>query len=81
MKTKKTKTMKTRIEKITLYSYKAWWKNPQNQKKKLTSYSCKFETVEAAKKWYLNFGKALEKKFKRELIFSETIITKEIELT
>ena len=73
--------MKTKTVEITLYSYKAWWFNPKTQEKELTSYSSKFETIEAASKWYVDFGIPLEKRFKRKLIPSETTAIRKIPVT
>jgi len=55
----------------TKYSYKAWWFNPSFQKKQLTSYSSKFDTLEEVKEWYDKFGSSLEKRFNRVLVLVE----------
>ena len=54
------------------YTYKAYWSNPNTDKKELPSYSNKFKSSERAKEWYKDFGVNLEKMFKRKLVLVES---------
>lgn len=60
-----------------VHSYKVWWRNPETHRKELTPYSDDFNTVSLAKKWYKNFGKALENMFNRKLVLTEDKIRKQ----
>lgn len=57
------------------FRYKTNWFNPLRNDTTLSDYSPVYKDRESALEWYINFGKNLEKTFKRDLVLVEYYVT------